>query len=208
LYASYRFVRPQARPARQQEPESSPLKPVEHTPQRLRIDGAADADTVIAGDINLDRLRDARRLHGDSILLRRHHHRDQSRSRRGGRSRQNIAIALPPVKYLVRFTSYCRATSETDAPGANDAATISRFSASGHERLRRRPVAVVPITDFVDTYRSHAAKHHIRLGEIRRFEKAASGGRKQFMETLHQGRIQAAHKTNVIREHGHMFLPG
>ena len=37
---------------------------------------------------------------------------------------------------------------------------ISRFSASGHERLRRRPAPDVPITDFVDTSRPHNAKDH------------------------------------------------
>src|ERR1039458_6370399 len=57
--------------------------------------------------------------------------------------------------------------------------TISRFRTSGHERLRRRPVAVMPITDFVDTSRSHSAKDHIRLGEMKRFRKAAlTGGRR------------------------------
>ena len=34
-----------------------------------------------------------------------------------------------------------------------------------HARLRRRPVAVVSITDFVDTSRPHNTKDHIRLGE-------------------------------------------
>jgi hypothetical protein len=73
------------------------------------------------------------------------------------------------------IASYCRATIETDAPGANDAATISRFSASG-QRLRRRPVAVVPITAFVDTFRPPNAKDHITVGEIIRFRKAVLGG--------------------------------
>src|SRR5277367_5750566 len=35
---------------------------VKHTPQRLRVDAAAEADTIFAGNINLDRLRDRRRL--------------------------------------------------------------------------------------------------------------------------------------------------
>ena len=69
-----------------------------------------------------------------------------------------------------------RATSETDDPGANDAATISRFSASGHARLRRRPVAVVSITNFVDTSRPHNTKDQIELGEMNQFWKAAFGG--------------------------------
>lgn len=38
---------------------------------------------------------------------------------------------LRQLKTWLAFTSYCRATTDTDAPGANDAATISRFNASG-----------------------------------------------------------------------------
>src|SRR5450631_1562304 len=64
---------------------------------------AADEDTVPAGKINLDRLRDVRRLRVDSILFRLDHHRDQSRSRRHGRRTRVVAIALPPTKYLVRI---------------------------------------------------------------------------------------------------------
>src|ERR1700730_17575502 len=67
--------------------------------------------------------------------------------------------------------------TETDAPGAKDAATISRFSASG-QRLCRRPVAVVPITGFVDTSHPHNANDLIRLGEMKRFGKALFGGGK------------------------------
>ena len=62
-----------------------------------------------------------------------------------------------------------------DEPGANDAVTISRFSASGHDRLRL-PVPFVPITDFVDTSRPHNANDHIRLGEMKRLWKAVLGG--------------------------------
>jgi hypothetical protein len=36
----------------------------------------------------------------------------------------------------------------------------------------------MPITDFVDTSRPHNAKDHIRLGEMKRFWKAAFGGGK------------------------------
>jgi hypothetical protein len=51
---------------------------------------------------------------------------------------------------------------DTDEPGANVASTISRFSASGHDRLRRTPVdTLVPITDFVDTSIPANAKNHI-----------------------------------------------
>jgi len=60
------------------------------------------------------------------------------------------------------LTSYCRATIETDAPGANAAATISRFSASGH-RLRRRFPPPVSISDIVGTS-PHAATYQ-RLPE-------------------------------------------
>ena len=96
-------VRPTARPAPQTEPGSSPLQYVEHAPQCLRIDAAADADTVLAGKINLDHLRDGRRPRVDSILFRRDHHRDQLRNRRHGRRTRVVAIALPPTKYLVRI---------------------------------------------------------------------------------------------------------
>ena len=67
-----------------------------------RIDAAADADTVLAGKINLDRLRDSRWRRGDGILLRRDHHRDQLRSRRDRRHTRVVAIELPPTEYLVR----------------------------------------------------------------------------------------------------------
>ena len=77
------------------------------------------------------------------------------------------------------FTSYCRATTDTDEPGANDAATISRFSASGHDRLRL-PVPFVPITDFVDTSRPHNANDQIRLHEMKLFGKAVRGGGRPF----------------------------
>src|SRR5215213_2342137 len=46
----------------------------------------------------------------------------------------------------------------TDAPGINVAATISRFSDSGHARCRRR--LFVPITAFVDT-----SPHHDIFGD-------------------------------------------
>ena len=43
-----------------------------------------------------------------------------------------------------------RATSDTDEPGVNVAATISRFNDSGHDRCRRRRL-FVSIIEFVDT---------------------------------------------------------
>jgi len=48
------------------------------------------------------------------------------------------------------FTSYCCATTDTDAPGANAAVTISRFNAAGH-RLRRRFPPLVSISAIVST---------------------------------------------------------
>jgi hypothetical protein len=65
---------------------------------------------------------------------------------------------------------------------ASRSATISRFSASGHEWLRRRPVAVMPITDFVDTSRPHHDTNHIRLGEMKRCWKAVLGGWKRLLQ--------------------------
>jgi transglutaminase/protease-like cytokinesis protein 3 len=53
---------------------------------------------------------------------------------------------------------------DTDEPGAHVAATISRFSASGHDRLRRLPFdPVVSITDFVDTSTLANDKNQITL---------------------------------------------
>jgi hypothetical protein len=67
--ASYWFAQPQAKRARLREPGSSQLQHIEYTPQCLRIDAAADADTVLAGKINLDCLRDGRRRRGDRSRL-------------------------------------------------------------------------------------------------------------------------------------------
>jgi hypothetical protein len=80
-----------------------PLQHVEHTPQCRRIDAAAEADTILAGKINLDRLRDRRWLRDGKILFRRKHHRDQLGSRWDGRRTRFIAIKLSPTEYLVRI---------------------------------------------------------------------------------------------------------
>src|SRR5881275_3323875 len=72
------------------------------TPEEIGIIVAPDADTILAGKINLDGLRDSRWLRGDGILSRRNQHRDQLRSRRHGRPTRVVAIALPPIEYLVR----------------------------------------------------------------------------------------------------------
>src|ERR1700674_2660963 len=44
------------------------------------------------------------------------------------------------------------------------------------QSANRRPVAVVPITDFVDTSCPHNVNDHIRFGEMKRFGKAVLGG--------------------------------
>jgi hypothetical protein len=77
---------------------------------------------------------------------------------KGNRLRQpNTWLAL---------TSYWRATTETEAPGTHDAATISRFSASGQRLLRRRSGFVstffVSMFASVDTSTSHAASDQRR----------------------------------------------
>jgi len=59
---------------------------------------------------------------------------------------------IPPIglSEFPRPPLYRRATTETDAPGASDAATISRLSASGHNpcrRLTRKLVSIFPIVD-------------------------------------------------------------
>jgi hypothetical protein len=56
---------------------------------------------------------------------------------------------------MLVFMSDCRATIDTDAPGANDAATISRLSAWGHDLCRRLTRGLVSIAEVVDT------SHHI-----------------------------------------------
>lgn len=57
------------------------------------------------------------------------------------------------------LTSYCRAMVETEAPDAYEAATISRFKASGHRLLVRRS-SLVPINTFVDTSTARAVPLH------------------------------------------------
>ena len=69
---------------------------------------------------------------------------------------------------------------------SGNAATISRFSASGHDRLRF-PVPFVPITEFVDTACPHNKNDHIRLRETKRFGKAVlGGGRRRELGSLMQ----------------------
>ena len=70
------------------------------------------------------------------------------------------------------MTPYCRATVATELPGTYDAATISRFNASGHRLLVRRS-PFVPISEFVDTSTSRAASdQEQRLSQATRADKA------------------------------------
>jgi hypothetical protein len=55
------------------------------------------------------------------------------------------------LKTWFAFTSYRRAVIETDAPGSDVAATISRFNASC-QRLCRLFASVVSMSAFVDTF--------------------------------------------------------
>jgi len=75
--------------------DQSPLQYVEHAPQRFRFD--ADADTVLAGKINLDRRCRRRWLRDDRGRFRRNHHGDQLRSRPDRRRTRLVAIALSPT---------------------------------------------------------------------------------------------------------------
>ena len=74
------------------------------------------------------------------------------------------------------FTSYCRATTETDAPGANDAATISRLIASGQDRRPRPDRTLVPIIGFVDSSHHTVAKRTASLAQISTQQQAVLGG--------------------------------
>jgi len=48
-------------------------------------------------------------------------------------------------KPRLMLTSFCRATTNTDASGASDAATISRLSASDHDPCRRLPLKLAGV---------------------------------------------------------------
>ncbi len=72
-----------------------------------------------------------------------------------------------PKTWLV-LTSYCRATTDTDAPGANEAETISRLSASGQDLCRRVALKLVSITAFVDTSNPTTLT---KASSLRQFEK-------------------------------------
>jgi hypothetical protein len=71
------------------------------------------------------------------------------------------------------LTPYRRATSETEAPATCVAATISRFSASGHERYRRRPLKFLSINEIVDTSATIEADQAASVLDVSGAEKAA-----------------------------------
>ena len=84
---------------------------------------------------------------------------------------------------------------ETGEPGANAAATISRFSASGQDRLRRpHPEPVVPITEFVDTSRcpNRQESHHVPISP--KLSGPTYGGpRRSLRERRLEGKQKAPH---------------
>ena len=100
------------------------------------------------------------------------------------------------------LTSYRRATTETEVPGAKDAATISRFNASGHRLLVRPPF--VPIINFVDTSTSRAASDQRqdsrgRAALPRRCSAEGYEGKTvESDETFVGGKAKNAHKNKPI----------
>ena len=78
---------------------------------------------------------------------------------------------------MLVFTPYCCATADTDAPRAEAAATISRFSASGHDRCLRLTRPFVSIIKFVDTFGPHPCQKAGTLPQINpSWEAAFAGG--------------------------------
>src|SRR5436309_345194 len=96
---------------------------------------------------------------------------------------QMILIRLPlaPLKtykspaWGSRPSASCTC-SDTDDPGASDAATISRFRSSGQDRCRRRSLKLVSITELVDTSYHHAPSESPTFSHSHEPEKAALGG--------------------------------
>jgi len=130
---------PPARPAYCMGRRSSPFQRVKHQPQRCVFHAAADPDAVAVRQVDLD---DAGGGFG----------RCRNRRLRQELRWVGVCDASPKcwrqVKARFVITSYLRATTEADAPGASDAATISRLSASDHNlyrRLTRKLVSISPI---------------------------------------------------------------
>ena len=74
--------------------DQSPLQYVEHAPQRFRFD--ADADTVLAGKINLDRRCRRRWLRDDRGRFRRNYHGDGRQSEGALPSPNSLSTASAP----------------------------------------------------------------------------------------------------------------
>jgi len=77
---------------------------------------------------------------------------------------------------MLVFTLYWRATTDTEAPGAAAAATISRLSASGQDLCRRLGPAFVSIIEFVDTSHTTNIIMQASIGAHRLHRKAALTG--------------------------------
>ena len=77
---------------------------------------------------------------------------------------------------MLVFTLYWRATTDTEAPGAAAAATISRFSASGRDLSCRLGPAFVSIIEFVDTSHTAIIIMQASIGAHRLHRKAALTG--------------------------------
>ena len=101
------------------------------------------------------------------------------------------------------FTSYCRATTDTDAPGTNDAATISRLIASGQDRRRRPDRTLVSIIAFVDTSHHPVAKGTASLAQITTQQQAVLGGGIQHGVTLRQSYRRVARIAQREAVHRH-----
>src|SRR5271165_5534298 len=126
---------------------SSPFQRVQHQAKVSGFDAATTPNAIAARHIDLDPVKDRPRRCRNG-LIRRDHHRQQLR----GPHILRFLVAPAPRETRLVFTSYCRATTETDAPGADAAATISRFSSSDHTfRLTPLLVSMVALVDTSPT---------------------------------------------------------
>ena len=87
-----------------------------------------------------------------------------------------VPYRLRQVNTMLVFTLYWRATTDTEAPGAAAAATISRLSASGQDLCRRLGPAFVSIIEFVDTSHTTNIIMQASIGAHRLHRKAALTG--------------------------------
>jgi hypothetical protein len=89
-----------------------------------------------------------------------------TRSRTGARTNAPVHVAF----------CHFESTTEADDPGSYDAATISRFNASGRKRLRRRPGAIVSTSELMDTVHPQLATDHTSFTQTRPIRKTAPSG--------------------------------